>query len=170
MYLNRDRDLISKVPAFIYTGADPQLDPATLYVISQHIGDERAIITQVDGATHNGTALWVTPTKDLLLHSFVPTPPALNAPKRGSGIARKIDHLGRCVIPKELRISYGCLSGTTVIFRGTPEGLLLTKSDQICAWMSTGSSYVTTCKVHTGSTPDLSGAYCPYCGNVRDTI
>jgi len=42
------------------------------------------------------------------------------------GIPRKVDNLGRIVIPKELREVYNIEKNTTLFICSTPEGILLT--------------------------------------------
>ena len=48
------------------------------------------------------------------------------------GIMRKVDKLGRIVIPRELRIKYGLTEGATIEFLDVGEGITVKPSEPFC--------------------------------------
>lgn len=51
---------------------------------------------------------------------------------KNTGVARKVDELGRVVIPVELRITLGIAEGTALDFHVDGENIVLRKQDKSC--------------------------------------
>ena len=45
---------------------------------------------------------------------------------------RKVDNLGRIVIPKELRRKYGLIDGANISFEDSGDGILVRPSEGLC--------------------------------------
>lgn len=49
------------------------------------------------------------------------------------GFARNLDSVGRIVIPKEMLMANNLSAGSLLYIKVTPEGILLTPADEMCA-------------------------------------